>query len=239
MTAASLPGAEGVKVLAFDVFGTVVDWYRGVVEEVSAMGLDVDGDKFALAWRAGYMPAMRRVMSGELGWTSIDTLHRMILDDLVQPFELAHLTEVQKVRLNRVWHRLPAWPDSVVGLTRLKSRFTICTLSNGNIGLLTDMAKAASLPWDCILSAEVFRKYKPDPATYLGVAQVFDLAPGEVMMVAAHQDDLAHARACGLRTAYIERPLEFGPSTLKDVSPHSENTFHAGNLEELAEALGC
>lgn len=239
MAAASLAGAEGVKVLAFDVFGTVVDWYRGVVEEVGAMGLDVDGDKFALAWRAGYMPAMRRVMSGELGWTSIDTLHRMILDDLVRSFDLAYLTEAQKVRLNRVWHRLPAWPDSVAGLTRLKSRFIVCTLSNGNIGLLTDMAKAASLPWDCILSAEVFRKYKPDPATYLGVAQVFDVDPGDVMMVAAHQDDLAHARACGLRTAYIERPLEFGPSTPKDVSPHRDNTFHARDLERLAGILGC
>jgi len=239
MLASPLQGAAGVKVLAFDVFGTVVDWYQGIVDEVRAMALDVDAEGFALAWRAGYMPAIRRVMSGELGWTSIDTLHRMILDDLVRSFDLTHLTEVQKARLNRVWHRLPAWPDSVAALTRLKSRYTICTLSNGNIGLLTNMAKAASLPWDCILSAEVFRKYKPDPAVYLGAAQVFGLEPGEVMMVAAHQDDLAHARTCGLRTAYIERPREFGPSIPKDVSPHPDNTFHAGNLTALAEALDC
>jgi 2-haloacid dehalogenase len=199
----------------------------------------VDADQFALAWRAGYMPAIRKVMSGELGWTSIDDLHKMILDELLEGFRVTGLTDEEKRSLNRVWHRLDPWPDSVVGLTRLKSRYTICTMSNGNIGLLANMAKRASLPWDCILSAEVFHKYKPDPATYLGVAQVFDIEPGEVMMVAAHQDDLAHARACGLKTAYIERPLEFGASQGKDVSPCPENTVHARNLVDLATALNC
>jgi 2-haloacid dehalogenase len=134
------------------------------------------------------------------------------------------------------WHN--AWPDSVEGLTRLKRRYTITTLSNGNIGLLTQMAKRAGLPWDCVLSAEVFRAYKPDPATYLGVARVFDLAPEQVMLVAAHHDDLAAARACGLRTAYIERPLEFGPAQPKDVSPQPGNDLHAQSLTDLARQLG-
>ena len=231
--------AGGIKVLAFDVFGTVVDWHKSITREVGLMNLNLDPDKFALAWRAGYMPAMQKVMSGQLGWTLIDDLHRMILDDLLDRFEVTQLSEAEKRHLNKAWHRLEAWPDTVAGLTKLKSRYTICTLSNGNIGLLTNMAKQAALPWDCILSAEVFRKYKPDPATYLGVAQVFDIDPGEVMMVAAHQDDLAHARACGLKTAYIERPLEYGPSQTKDVSPNADNTVHARNLLELAVALDC
>jgi 2-haloacid dehalogenase len=231
--------ADSIKVLAFDVFGTVVDWHKSIMREIAAMNLHVDPDKFALAWRAGYMPAMQRVMSGQLGWTSIDDLHRRILDDLLDQFKVTHLKEEQKRHLNKAWHRLDAWPDTVAGLTRLKSRYTICTLSNGNIGLLTNMAKRASLPWDCILSAEVFHKYKPDPATYLGVARIFDVDPGEVMMAAAHQDDLAHARACGLKTAYIERPEEYGSSQIKDVSPHPDNTLHARNLVELAVILGC
>ena len=127
----------------------------------------------------------------------------------------------------------------VAGLTRLKTRFTICTLSNGNIGLLTNMAKRGALPWDCILSAEVFRAYKPDPATYLGVARVFDLPASDVMLVAAHQDDLAAARGCGLQTAYIERPYEFGQSQPKDVSPDPANTWHARDFLALADQLGC
>jgi 2-haloacid dehalogenase len=181
---------------------------------------------------------MQRVRSGELGGTLIDDLHRMILNEILARFGLESMTEEQRRHLNKVWHRLDPWPDAVQGLTRLKSRFTLCTLSNGNIGLLTDMAKRAGLPWDCILSAEVFRAYKPDPATYLGVAKVFDLSPAEVMLVAAHQDDLAAARACGLQTAYIERPLEYGPQG-KDVSPNPLNTLHAGNLVDLAAQLAC
>jgi 2-haloacid dehalogenase len=227
------------KVLAFDIFGTVVDWHGSIAREVDAMKLGVGGDEFALAWRAGYKPAMQRVMSGELGWTLIDDLHRMILDDILAKFDVRHLDEAQKKHLNKVWHRLDPWPDSVRGLTRLKSKFTICTLSNGNIGLLADMAKRAGLPWDCILSAEVFRAYKPDPATYLGVARVFDFAPGEVMLVAAHHDDLAGARRCGLRTAYVERPLEFGAGQPKDVSRQPDNELHAANLIALADLLGC
>ena len=227
------------RILAFDVFGTVVDWHGSIVREVAALYPEVDGNALALAWRAGYQPAMQRVRTGELGWTRIHELHRLILNDILPGFGLAHLNEAEREHLNRVWHRLEAWPDSVAGLTRLKSRFTLCTLSNGNIGLLTNMAKRAGLPWDCILSAEVFRAYKPDPATYLGVAQTFDVDPEEVMLVAAHQDDLDAARACGLQTAYIERPLEFGASTLKDVSPDPANTFHARDLLHLAEQLAA
>lgn len=228
-----------LKVLAFDIFGTVVDWHGSISAEVDAMGLGVDGNSFALAWRAGYQPAMQRVMRGELGWTRIDDLHRLILDELLARFKISHLSEADKRHLNHVWQRLDAWPDAVDGLRRLKSRYTICTLSNGNISLLTAMAKRAGLPWDCILSAEVFRKYKPDPATYLGVADVFGVAPHEVMLVAAHHDDLAGARACGLRTAYIERPLEFGAMQPKDVSPDPLNTLHAKDLAALADVLGC
>ncbi len=230
------------KVLAFDVFGTVVDWHSSIAREVQALRPDVDAetvDAFALAWRAGYVPAMRRVMSGELGWTLIDDLHRLILDEILPSFGLTDLTEPQKQQLNLAWHRLDPWPDVVAGLTRLKSRFAICTLSNGNIGLLTNMAKRAALPWDCVLSAEVFRAYKPDPATYLGVAKVFNLQAAEVMLVAAHQDDLAAARACGLQTAYIERPMEFGAARPKDVSPNLANTHHAVNFLALATQLGC
>lgn len=227
------------QILAFDVFGTVVDWHSGIAGAVQALRPAVDGDAFALAWRAGYQPAMRRVMSGELGWTLIDDLHRLILDGILGQFGLSDLTEAERQHLNKAWHRLDPWPDVVAGLTRLKSRFTICTLSNGNIGLLTNMARHGGLPWDCILSAEVFRAYKPDPATYLGVARVFDLAPADVMLVAAHQDDLAAARACGLQTAYIERPAEFGAARPKDVSPDPANTRHAKDFLTLAEQLGC
>lgn len=228
-----------VSILVFDIFGTVVDWHGSIVREVSARYPQVDADAFALAWRAGYQPAMQRVRSGELGWTRIDELHRLILDDLLPRFGLQHLDEAERRHLNRVWHRLDAWPDSVAGLTRLKQKYTIGSLSNGNIGLLTNMAKRAGLPWDCVLSAEVFRAYKPDPRTYLGVAEVFDVSPAEVMLVAAHQDDLAAARACGLATAYIERPLEFGAAHVKDVSPDPANTWHARDLVGLAEQLGC
>jgi 2-haloacid dehalogenase len=229
------PESTGIKVLAFDVFGIV----REVLAIKSENLTDVDANAFSLAWRAGYVPAMHRVMSGELGWTLIDDLLRIILDEILVKFGMTGLTELQRQHLNLAWHRLDAWPDVVAGLTRLKSKFMICTLSNGNIGLLTNMAKRAGLPWDCILSAEVFKAYKPEPATYLGVAKVFNIAPEEVMLVAAHQDDLAAARACGLQTAYIERPFEFGKNTPKDVSPNPANTYHAVNFLELAVQLGC
>jgi 2-haloacid dehalogenase len=231
--------AQAVDVLAFDVFGTVVDWHGSIVRELEQRYPQVDADAFALAWRAGYQPAMARVRSGVLGWTLLDDLHRLILDDLLPRFGLGSLAESERHALNRVWHRLDPWPDVVAGLQRLKQRHIVCTLSNGNLGLLTRMAKRAGLPWDCILSAEVFRAYKPDPATYLGVANVFDVPPARVMLVAAHRDDLAAARACGLRTAYVERPLEFGAAHAKDVTRQPDNDLHARDFLHLAQQLGC
>ena len=237
-----LEGSE-LKVIAFDVFGTVVDWYSGIAAEAERLLPGVDGGAFALAWRAGYQPAMKGVMerlaAGEGGFTLLDELHMGILGQVLQDFGVADLDSDTKRELNRAWHRLPAWPDAVEGLVRLKRRYTICTLSNGNIGLLTEMAKRAGLPWDCVLSAEVFKAYKPDPRTYLGVAAVFDVTPGQVMLAAAHHDDLAAARGCGLRTGYIERPLEFGPGRPKDVSPQPDNTLHARDIGALADLLGC
>ncbi|MBM3361058.1 MAG: haloacid dehalogenase type II [Betaproteobacteria bacterium] len=227
------------KILAFDVFGTVVDWHGSIVRELQRLAPQVDGDAFALAWREGYQPAMQRVRSGELGWTRIDDLHRLILEGLLPRFGLSHLSPAEREHLNRVWHRLDPWPDVLAGLSRLKARYLITPLSNGNIGLLAQMAKRAGLPWDCILSAEVFRAYKPDPATYLGVAQVFDVSPSKVMLCAAHHDDLQAAAACGLRTAYIERPLEFGAAHMKDVSPRPGNELHARDLMDLAGQLGA
>jgi 2-haloacid dehalogenase len=230
---------DDYKVLAFDVFGTVVNWYSSVRREIETVLPNVDADAFTLDWRDGYGPAMQRVASGELGWTLIDDLHRMILDDLLDKYAVDGLSEDAKVKLNKVWHQLDPWSDSVEGLTRLKSRYSICTLSNGNLGLLANMAKHAGLPWDLILSAEVFRQYKPHPDTYTGVANVFDVPPSSVMLVAAHHNDLAAARDCGLATAYIERPSEFGLSQPKDVFPRSENTYHANNITNLATQLGC
>lgn len=231
--------AESPRVLAFDVFGTVVDWYGSIQREVDAMQLGVDGGNFALAWRAGYVPAMKRVAEGAQGWTKLDALHRGILDELLERFRITQLDEAAKQQLNRVWHRLDPWPDSVEGLTRLKRRFTLCTLSNGNISLLTDMAKHAALPWDCILSAEVFHKYKPDPATYLGVAEVFDVRPDQVLMVAAHDSDLTAAHSHGLGTAYVDRPLEYGAQRALPEPKLPTHTLRVAHLVELAEQLGC
>ena len=166
-------------------------------------------------------------------------MHRQILDAILPDFGLAHLSEAERAQLNHVWHRLAAWPDVVAGLTRLKAKYILCTLSNGNLNLLTRLSKQAALPWDCILSAETFHAYKPDPRTYGGVARVFDLAPAQVMLVATHHDDLAAARACGLRTAYIERPLEYGAKHPKDEQTVAANDLHARDLLALADLLGC
>jgi 2-haloacid dehalogenase len=226
-------------IVAFDVFGTVVDWHRSIVREVAALYPQVDADALALAWRAGYQPAMEAVRSGGRGFVRLDVLHREILDGLLPRFGLAYLDEAQRAHLNRVWHRLDPWPDAVAGIARLKRRFTVVPLSNGNIALLTAMAKRAGLPWDAVLSAEVFAAYKPDARTYRGVAEVFGVSPQAVMMVAAHQDDLDAARAHGLQTAYIERPAEFGAQRPKDVSGSPLNTLHARDLLQLAELLDC
>ena len=235
-----------LKVLAFDVFGTVVDWYGSISRAAMAApaGLSRESaEAFALAWRAGYRPAMQRVRSGELGWTRIDDLHRMILDGILARFGLEHLDEADRTALNLAWHRLDPWPDAAPGLLALRERFQVCTLSNGNLSLLADLARHGDLRWDLILSAEVFRHYKPDREAYLGVANVFGLQPEQVMLVAAHKDDLRAAAACGLRTAYIERPLEFGADGvrqgLKDLSRSSDIDFHAHDFLDLARQLEC
>lgn len=234
----SKPAAEPLQILAFDVFGTVVDWHGSIAREVDAMQLGVDGGRFALAWRAGYLPAMERVRQGELGWTRIDDLHRMILDSVLTKFGIRLLPD-RIEHLNKVWHRLDPWPDTLAGLHRLRSRYTLCTLSNGNLGLLANMAKRAALPWDLILSAEVFRHYKPDPQTYLGVADIFGVSPGQVMLVAAHKEDLHAAAACGLRTAFVTRPMEFGPTRQPDISREPAFDHHATDFLDLADQLGC
>jgi 2-haloacid dehalogenase len=230
------------KALLFDVFGTVVDWRGSIVRELRRIGrrkgLRAEWGEFADAWRRGYQPAMQRVRSGELPWQSIDALHRMILDDLLRDSPL-RLNEAEKRDLNNAWHRLAPWPDSVRGLARLKRCFVIGTLSNGNVALLVDMAKHGGLPWDCVLSAELFRHYKPDREAYLGAAAMLGLSPREVMLVAAHKDDLAAARRCGLATAYVRRPLEHGPRTTPDTSDDRRCTFNADDFVDLARQMGA
>ena len=225
-----------VEILAFDVFGTVVDWHGSIVREIEKRGYDIDAAKFARSWRDGYEPAMQRVRSGELGWTKIDVLHRLILDEVLEEYGLP-IDEAERRELNLIWHRLEPWPDAVQGLGQLKRVYTICTLSNGNLSLLSNMAKRAGLPWDLILSAEVFNAYKPAKETYLGVADVFDVSPDKVMLVAAHRSDLDAARQSGLKTTYIERPLEYGADQVKDVSVDARNDFHAKDFVDLAGQL--
>lgn len=204
-----------VRALAFDVFGTVVDWRSSVVRELENLGrhkkIDADWPAFADAWRSRYAPSMERVRRGDLPWTNLDALHKASLEELLSEFGVEGLSEGEKDHLNRVWHRLDPWPDAVAGLQRLKERYVTATLSNGNVALLTNMAKRAGLAWDLILSSELVRHYKPDPETYLMVPALLDLRPEQVMLVAAHPNDLRAAREYGLKTAYVPRPLEFGP----------------------------
>ena len=230
-----------IHALLFDVFGTVVDWRGSIIRECSALGrrrrLAADWPAFADAWRAGYRPAMARVRSGELPWMTIDQLHRMILDELLVRFEIEGLTEDEIDHLNRAWHRLDPWPEARRGLALLKRRRIIATLSNGNMALLVNLAKYARLPWDCVLSAELFRHYKPDPQAYLGAAAMLGFEPTEVMMVAAHKDDLRAAQACGLATAFVRRPREQGPKVKLDVAPEPAFDFNARDFVDLARKM--
>ena len=232
----------GVKALTFDVFGTVVDWRGSIIAEAREFSrsrhLDVDWARFADRWRAGYGPAMNLVRTGKLPWMTIDQLHRRILDELLAEFHITGLAEADRDHLNRAWHRLRPWPDVVEGLTRLKRKFIIATLSNGNVSLLTNLAKHAGLPWDAILSAELAHHYKPDPEAYLTAARLLDLPPEQVMMVAAHPDDLAAAARVGFQTAYIPRPLEHGPGGKAE--PVADRNFDvtAANFIALAQRLG-
>lgn len=232
-----------VKLLVFDTFGTVVDWRSVVIAEgqrlAAAKGITVDWAAFADEWRGAYGPSMNKVRSGELPWTKLDVLHRMSLDALLTKHRIGSLSEAEKAEFNRAWHRGRPWPDSVAGLTRLKTRFTIAPLSNGNLGLLTNMAKHGGLPWDCILGAELVRHYKPDPEVYLSPVEFFDLTPPQVMMVAAHQNDLQVPKRLGLRTGYVHRPYE-GGSSGRVVTMPAPGTFDliVNDLRELASALG-
>jgi 2-haloacid dehalogenase len=237
------PKVASVRALVFDVFGTVVDWRSSVAADVQELatrkGITVDGAKFADAWRAGYGPSMNRVRSGELPWTRLDALHRMTLDKILVDFGIASLSDSEKDALNRAWHRLKPWPDTVAGLTRLKKKFTIAPLSNGNIALMTDLAKHSALPWDCILGAELVRHYKPDREVYQSAADFLALQPGEVMMAAAHLGDLRAAKSVGLATAFVTRPLEFGPNGKPDLTADASVDVSAKDFNDLARQVGA
>ena len=233
----------GIQALTFDVFGTVVDWRGSLIAEGQAFSrshhIEVDWARFADRWRAGYGPAMNLVRTGKLPWMTIDQLHRRILDELLVEFRIESLNEADKNHLNRAWHRLRPWPDSVEGLQRLKRKFIIATLSNGNISLLTNMAKSAGLPWDVILSAELVHHYKPDPEAYLGAARLLDLQPEQVMMVAAHPDDLSASARVGFKTAYVPRPLEHGPGHQADPATGRNFDVTASSFLELSHRLAA
>jgi 2-haloacid dehalogenase len=227
-----------VRALVFDVFGTVVDWRTGVAREASRLlGDAVDAEAFADAWRGRYVPSMDRVRRGEQPWTNLDGLHRASLDELLTEFWVPDTPDDVRAELVHAWHRLDPWPDSVEGLTRLKRQHVIATLSNGNVALLVDMAKHGGLPWDTVLSAELFRHYKPDAEAYLGAAQLLGLPPEQVLMVAAHIDDLAAARSAGLRTAYVHRPRERGDDALPPPATDPAADLTVDSLTELAERL--
>jgi len=234
---------ENVQALLFDVFGTVVDWRSSLIEEMARFGADrhivADWAAFAQDWRGLYQPAMEEVRSGRRPWTILDVLHRESLDKLAPRYGLTGLSEADTCHINAVWHRLQPWPDAVAGLTRLKSRYIIGTLSNGNVGLLTRMAKHGGLPWDVILGAETARAYKPLPQAYLASAELLNLAPSQVMLVAAHNGDLAAAANCGLRTAFVARPTEYGPHQQRDLKADRAWDVVADSFVSLANTMGC
>ena len=225
------------KAILFDCFGTIVQWRSSIIAEATAWGktkgLNVDWTKFADQWRAGQGREMGRVRRGELPWTNLDTLHRMILDRLLVEFGITGLTEAEKVEWNRVWHRLKPWPDTVPGLTRLKKRYTIAPLSNANFAMLTNMAKNAGLPWDAILTAELAKQYKTAPQAYLTAVELLGLQPGEVMMGASHSFDLRAARMQGLLTGHINRPGE------NDVAKPGDFDIVAKDMIDFAAQLGA
>ena len=231
------------RALVFDVFGTCVDWRSSIAREGEEFGrkLGVTGGDwlaFADAWRAQYQPQMETVRSGQRPWTTLDALHREALDMLLPAFGLSELSEADRNELTRAWHRLDPWPDVVEGLTRLKSRYIIAPNSNGHIALLVNMAKRAGLPWDAILGAEIAQAYKPHPQVYLRCAEALGLAPGAVMMVAAHNGDLVAAAGCGLQTAFVPRSAEYGPNQTSDLAPERGFDLIATDFIDLANQLG-
>jgi len=232
-----------VQALLFDVFGTVVDWRSSIIAEMTRFGADkglkADWVAFTDDWRGLYQPAMEEVRSGRRAWTILDVLHRESLDKLLAKHAIGTLSEADKNHVNRVWHRLKPWPDVVEGLRRLKTRYIIGTLSNGNVGLLTRLAKNAGLPWDVVLGAETARAYKPVPQAYLASADLLNLRPDQVMLVAAHNRDLAAAAACGLRTAFVARPTEYGPHQKVDFKADRDWNVIADSFTGVADSLGC
>jgi 2-haloacid dehalogenase len=232
-----------VQALLFDVFGTVVDWRSSIIADLTRFGAEkgitADWVAFTDEWRGLYQPAMEEVRSGRRAWTILDVLHRESLDKLLGKHGLSGLSEADKDHINRVWHRLNPWPDTVEGLRRLKTRYIIGTLSNGNVGLLTRMAKHAGLPWDVVLGAETARAYKPLLQAYLAAAELLNLAPGQVMLVAAHNGDLAAAAACGLRTAFVARPTEYGPLQKVDFKADRDWDVIADSFTGVADRMGC
>jgi len=230
------PVDQTVRALAFDVFGTVVDWRTGIAGAAAEFGLP--GGEFADAWRGRYAPSMDAVRSGRLPWMNLDALHRFSLDELLPGFGASGLNEDSRQRLVLAWHRLPPWPDAVAGLVRLRKRYLLTPLSNGGFALLTNLARFGGLPFDCIISAELFQHYKPDPQVYRMAAVLLGLDPGEVMMVAAHKTDLRAAQAVGLKAAFVERPDEFGDAA-GDQLPDLEADFAATDFADLATRLDC
>ena len=233
---------QDVHAMTFDVFGTVVDWRSSIASEMETLGaekgIDADWIDFADKWRAGYGPAMGRVRRGELPWTKIDDLHRMILDGLVEEFGLDGLSAAELDHVNRIWHRLRPWPDAVAGLTRLRTRYVLASLSNGNVALLVNMAKHGGIPWDAVLSAELAQAYKPDREVYLKAADLLGLDPTQVMMVAAHKGDLLASAEVGFRTAYVPRPTEYGPDVERDLTPDPSFDVVATDFADMASQLG-
>ena len=242
---------QRVEALVFDVFGTVVDWRTSITEEVMAVAAakqapstrsgwhQGDWPKFADEWRRGYHDGMKRVNAGEWPWMVVDQIHRRKLDELLPKYGLGALNESERDHLNRAWRRLKPWPDAVQGLTRLKKRYVIAPLSNGNLALLTNMAKHAGLPWDCVLSSELAGRYKPDPRAYQKAADLLGLATDRVMMVAAHVSDLRGAQSAGLRAAFVTRPMEFGPDGKPDMEPDASFDVSAKDFFDLASHMGA
>ncbi len=235
---------SGVKALVFDVFGTVVDWRSSLIAEFiqwgATRGINADWTALVDGWRGAYVASMDDVRKHpERGYVILDQLHRRSLEKLVAQFSIQGLNEADLHHLTMGWHRLHAWPDSVAGLTRLKQKYIIGPLSNGNVALLTNMAKFAGLPWDLVLSAELFEHYKPDPETYLGAARLLGLAPQQVMMVAAHNGDLKAAQQLGLKTAFVARPTEYGPRQKHDFEATGDWDIVAKDFAGVADRMGC
>lgn len=234
---------SGIKALAFDTFGTVVDWRTSIIDDLSAFGrtrgLDTDWTAFTDEWKTAYKPGMDKVRKGEWPWTTIDAIYRRALDEMAPRYGLDQLDEAALHHINRVWHRLLPWPDSAAGLARLKKKFLISTLSNGDVAMLANMAKLGGLPWDVVLCGQVFGHFKPDPEIYLGAIELLGCEPHEVMMVAAHNDDLKHARSHGMRTGFVLRAGEYGPAQKSNLKASEPWDVIANDLGELATALGA